>query len=241
MQKREQPIMILLAGPNGAGKTTFRQNFLETNLIFSDLKSLNWDDETLLVHKEKPELPLLIARIEAGKKIIQMQRMYTEQKNSFVYETVAADKRHLRIIKNVKDAGFKVVTIFIGLTSPDLSKLRVKHRVEHGGHDVPVSDIEARYPKIIANFPNLLSESDTCFVIDNSGKNFKLILLKSSDLSITFSKFPNYLPHNQFDITKEKQTNGSILLTSDTYAKKTPTEKQLLIQHLLELFSLRNL
>ena len=93
----------------------------------------------------------------------------------------------------------------------------------------------------MANFPHLFSQSDTCFVIDNSGKNYKLILLKSNNLSITFSKFPNYLPHDQFDLTQEKQPNGSILLSNNEYAKKSQEEKQRLIQHLVELFSAKNI
>ncbi len=241
MSNNEQPLMILLTGPNGAGKTTFRQKFLEPNPIFSNLTSLNWDEETVKVSVQFPDLPEQTISIKAGKNIVEQQRKCFENQTGFIYETVAADRRHLRIIATAKTSGFKVVTVFIGLSSPDLSKQRVKHRVENGGHDVPIKDIETRYPKVMQNFPGLLNESDTCFVIDNSGKNYKLILLKSNNLNITFSRFPNYLITDKFDMSKEKQADGSILLQTSEYVKKTQTERQEIIQHLLEIFSLKNM
>lgn len=236
MNKNDQPIMILLAGPNGAGKTTFRQTFLEPNPIFSDFVSLNWDEETIKFLHEHCDITEKTARINAGKIILKKQTYCLEQKCGFIYETVAADRRHLRIINTAKNNGFKVITVFIGLASPELSIQRVKHRVENGGHNVPVSDIESRYPRIMANFPHLLSNSNTCFVIDNSGKNYKLILLKSNNINLTFSRFPNYLAMDQFDLTQEIQPNGSILLSTSNYQKKTQEEKQKIISHLLETF-----
>ena len=241
MSNNEQPLMILLTGPNGAGKTTFRQKFLESNPVFSDLYSLNWDDETAKIINENPGISEIAARLGAGKNIIEQTHYCFTERADFVYETVAADKRHLRIIQTAKNYFYKIVTIFIGLSSPNLSKQRVKYRVEHGGHNVSDAEIEARYPKTMANFPNLFVQSDTCFVIDNSGKNYKLILLKSNNLNITFSKFPNYLTINNFDITRENQNDGSILMQTDSYVKKSQTEKQQIMQNLLEMFSIKNL
>lgn len=241
MPDKEQPLIILLTGPNGAGKTTFRQNFLENNPAFSDFVSLNWDDETARLMQKDSNLNETTARVIAGKTIIQETKdCFTKHKN-FIYETVAADKRHTRMIKTAKNAGYKIVSVFIGLSSPELSKLRVKHRVTNGGHDISSTDIESRYPKVMANFPDILNQSDTCFVIDNSGQNYKLILLKSDNFNITFSKFPTYLPKEQFDLTKEQQPNGSILIAGDEYLKKSTSEKQKLIQHLLEFFSTKNI
>ena len=240
MQINEQPILILLTGPNGAGKTTFRQQFLESDTIFSDFASLNWDDETINLIHENPSFTQTTARINAGKIIIKKTQECFAKNRGFIYETVAADRRHFRIIQTAKDQGYKIVTIFIGLSSIELSKLRVKHRVENGGHNVASTDIETRYPKILANFPDLFNQSDTCFVIDNSGKNYKLILLKSNDLNITFNRFPKYLLKNKFDLTSEKQSDGSVLLTNSQYAKKSQAEKQQTIQYLLEVFGTRD-
>ena len=234
----EQPLMILLAGPNGAGKTTFRKKFLETNPRFSGLVSLNWDDETTKLMARHPELSNTMARIDAGKNIIEKTSYCIEQTQSFIYETVAANKRHLRLLNTVKNSFYKVVTVFIGLASPDLSKQRVKNRVRQGGHSVSPCDIEIRYPKAMANFPHLLSESDTCFFIDNSGVNFKLILLKSANISVTFSKFPNYLIQSQFDMSRQEQADGTLLLSTNDYNIKTQTEKQKIIQKLLEIYSI---
>lgn len=241
MLNKEQPLMILLTGPNGAGKTTFRQKFLESNPVFSELYSLNWDDETKKLINENPNIPESVARINAGRTIIEKTSYCFSERVNFVYETVATDKRHIGVIQTAKKYSYKIVTIFIGLSSSDLSKERVRRRVEQGGHNIPDAEIERRYPRIIANFPNLFIQSDTCFVIDNSYKNYKLILLKSNNLKITFNKFPNYLITDNFDITRENQNDGSILLQTDSYIKKTQAEKQHLIQSLLEVFGTKTM
>ena len=241
MSNTEQPTMILLTGPNGAGKTTFRQKFLEPNPIFENIDSLNWDEETIKLAQQNSQLPVRTAYIKAGKVIVQKTQKCFDDKKSFIYETTAADHRHVNLIETAKNLEYKIVTVFIGLASPELSKLRVKHRVANGGHDVPVHNIETRYPKIMTNFSYLFDQSDTCFVIDNSGKKYELILLKSNDLSITFRRFPKYLPQDKFDLTKEIQPDGSILLSNNEYNKKKPEEKQQLIQHLIELLSVKNI
>lgn len=74
--------------------------------------------------------------------------------------------------------GFKIATVFIGLSDPWLSYWRVRARVASGGHDVPYKDLTRRYPKIMKNFPEMLKRSDIAGVFDNSGPEpFKLIFL----------------------------------------------------------------
>lgn len=233
----ERPIMMLLVGPNGAGKTTFRQRYLDQNPNFNHLITLNWDDTIKEILRRNPNLSEKTAAIQAGMNIVETQKYCFSQNYGFIYETTGADRRHRELIETAKGLDYKLVTIFIGLKSPELSKKRVQIRVKKGGHDIPVKDIESRYPKIMVNFPNILNQSDTCFVIDNSGQDYRLILLKSNDFNITFSRFPNYLNTKHFNLAQEIQDDGCILL-NNKYKNKTPQQKQEIIQMFMEKFSI---
>ncbi len=62
------------------------------------------------------------------------------------------------------------------LPSVEMSKLRVAERVFHGGHDIPIKDIERRFSRSLKNLLNNFSHtvSNTrCYM--NKGKNVELI------------------------------------------------------------------
>ena len=42
-------------------------------------------------------------------------------------------------------SGWRVELIYLALPNPEMAKLRVAERVSHGGHDIPVPDIERRF------------------------------------------------------------------------------------------------
>lgn len=51
----------------------------------------------------------------------------------------------------------------------EMSKLRVAERVAHGGHNIPVTDIERRFPRGLSHLLNDFShcvDSCTCFMND---------------------------------------------------------------------------
>ena len=51
----------------------------------------------------------------------------------------------LRLIRRLMASGWRVELIYLALPNPDMAKLRVAERVSHGGHDIPVPDIERRF------------------------------------------------------------------------------------------------
>ncbi len=57
---------------------------------------------------------------------------------------------------------------YVGLDSPDLHILRVRSRVERGGHDIPESRIRERYDQGRLNLIRLLPILTELFVYDNS-------------------------------------------------------------------------
>ncbi|MEO7207165.1 MAG: hypothetical protein ABI145_10325 [Steroidobacteraceae bacterium] len=51
------------------------------------------------------------------------------------------------IIKMLQVAGYFVVLLFVGLSSAQLSVLRVETRKEQGGHGVPLNKLNTRFPR----------------------------------------------------------------------------------------------
>ena len=66
--------------------------------------------------------------------------------------------------------------IYLALPSVEMSKLRVAERVAHGGHHIPVADIERRFPRSLRHLLDDFShyiDSCTCFM--NDGESPMLI------------------------------------------------------------------
>lgn len=209
--------MVIIAGPNGAGKSTFYEKVLKVDPLLKKAPSINMDNIAKeIANGDDPNKHL----VDAGKIVIGELEKKLKSKKSFIYETTSSGRLHLKYMDRAKKAGFKIATIFIGLSSVELSHLRVQQRVREGGHNVPAEDIERRYPNIIKNFPEMLKRSDVSAVFDNSSKTpFKLIFLMDESKLFIFRSYPKWVEGS----LKERKTSKEIIrITSDRLKKMTP-------------------
>jgi predicted ABC-type ATPase len=191
-KKKHDPWLIIIAGPNGAGKSTFYDLVLKDDPLLKNTEFLNLDN--LAKEIADPGGDPNEYMLSAGKQIVDKINNKLEAKSSFIYETTASGRAHLKLMDSAKRNGYKVATVFIGLSNAILSQMRVNKRVIKGGHDVPPEDIARRYPKIIKNFPDMLAKSDVAAVFDNStNESFKLILLMDDRTFRVFYKYPQWL------------------------------------------------
>ena len=66
--------------------------------------------------------------------------------------------------------------MYLALPSINISKKRVAERVSHGGHSIPIKDIERRFSRSLYNLLIDFSViADTCICFMNNTKNPKLI------------------------------------------------------------------
>lgn len=72
------------------------------------------------------------------------------------------------LIKDMQAAGYFVLLIFVGLSSADLSVLRVATRVAENGHDVPESKVRARFPRTQQAVAAAIKVADASLLTDNS-------------------------------------------------------------------------
>jgi len=170
------PTCWIIAGPNGAGKTTFAMEYLPkvagcTHFVNADLIAAGLSPlapERELVAASRIFLNEIEEHINIGK--------------SFAFETTLSGRSYLRLIQRLRTDGWRVELIYLALPSVEMSKFRVAERVAHGGHHIPVSHIERRFPRSLKNlFDEFSSAVDRCVCFMNDGENPVLLFEQSGE------------------------------------------------------------
>lgn len=169
------PTCWIIAGPNGAGKSTFAleylpllgcRNFVNADLIAAGLSPLAPERELIAASR------LFLSEIES----------YVAARENFSFETTLSGRAYLRLIKRLKREGWRVELIYLALPNVEMSRLRVAERVAHGGHSIPVADIERRFPRSLYNLLHVYGSAVsrvTCFY--NAGPVPDLIFEQQGD------------------------------------------------------------
>jgi predicted ABC-type ATPase len=152
------PVLTVVAGANGSGKSTL------TKLAGVDTLLIDPDAIAREINPVRPNA----AAIAAGRQALVLCQQYVESERSFVVETTLAGNSYLNLMRAVKNSGWSVVLIYIGLNNPYLNIQRVSDRVELGGHDVPIPDILRRYQRSLANLSTAAKIADQLILYDNS-------------------------------------------------------------------------
>lgn len=159
------PTCWIIAGPNGAGKTTFAlnylaqftncQHFLNADLIAAGLAPL------------APEKQL----IHASRLFLKALNTCILNQENFAFETTLAGKNYLKLIQQLKTTGWRIELIYLALPNVEMSKLRVAERVAHGGHNIPITDIERRFQRslkhLLVDFSPIV-DCAYCFMNSNN-------------------------------------------------------------------------
>lgn len=166
----------IIAGPNGAGKTTFAlsylptaancRNFVNADLIAAGLSPLAPETELLAASR------IFLREIE--------NRIQTRQ--DFAFETTLAGRSYLKLIQRLRSEGWRVELIYLALPSVEMSRLRVAERVAHGGHNIPLEDIERRFPRSLRNLLNEFSyavDRTQCFM--NNGDTPQPVFIQQGE------------------------------------------------------------
>ena len=162
--------LVILGGANGAGKTTAAAALLPDRIAVREF--VNADEIARGLSPFNPGT----AAFAAGRLMIERMRELIEAGSSFSFETTCAGIGHSRLVRDCKDAGYRVTLLFLWLPSPELAVARVADRVRLGGHGVPVEVIVRRYWVGLRNMRRLyLPLADLGLVYDNSDAGRVLI------------------------------------------------------------------
>lgn len=196
LDQEARPAAFVLAGHNGSGKSTLWYQRLADRL---QLPLVNADRLTLSILPEPDPktrmLPSWAQRLRdedaRWHKLSQdsvglFRQLIMDRRMPFAYETVfsywekTANGRHRSKaddIRAMQKAGYFVVLVFVGLTSPDLSVLRVQTRKRQGGHDVPLDKLLDRFPRTQAAIGHAAPIADMTIMFDNSRSTDKAFAL----------------------------------------------------------------
>lgn len=172
---KRKPNLYIIAGPNGSGKTTFVKRFLPFYV-----HCLNFVNADLIASGLAPFSPEGAA-VKAGKLMLEEIENYHRQRVDFAFETTLAGRAYLKLLKGMKDEGYKIHIFFLWLQSPELALGRVKERVSMGGHEVPAQTILRRFNRGLYNLFHLYQPLiDSWILFDNSG-DLPMVIVKETD------------------------------------------------------------
>lgn len=172
MSKEKKPHCYVVAGPNGSGKTTFAMKYLPTIASCHDF--INADE----IAKGLSPLNFRAGLLQAGKIFLDTLKQKIAARKDFGFETTLSGRFYISQIKELKQAGWKVILFFLFIPSADFSAMRVQQRVSQGGHDIPADDIARRFPRSIRNLFEYAELCDHTFCLDNSGNQIVSIFEK---------------------------------------------------------------
>ena len=105
-----------------------------------------------------------------------LRRLLIKKGETFSFETVMSHSSKLETLQDADAAGFKNYLYYISTEDPSINKGRVATRVLKGGHNVPPDKIEDRYFRSNELLIQMIPYCHRCFVFDNSGTEYKLIV-----------------------------------------------------------------
>ena len=171
----------IIAGPNGAGKTTFATEFLP---IYANCRNfINADLIARGLSPFDPDAGLL----RAGRMVLERIAEFTKARTDFAFETTLSGRAYVPLLRRVKQSGFRLHMFYLWIPSPELAMLRIRDRVESGGHNVPERDVRRRFVRTLGNLFALYRPwLDTLRFFDNSSDEPRLIFRDEAGKTVVF-------------------------------------------------------
>jgi predicted ABC-type ATPase len=139
------PRCLIIAGPNGAGKTTFALEYLP-----NEARIMRFINADMIASGLSPFAPEKEAAA-AGRLFLAEVEARIPAQEDFAIETTLSGRGYLKLIDRLRIFGWSVELFYLALPDVSLSKRRVAERVAHGGHNIPIIDIERRFPRSLHN------------------------------------------------------------------------------------------
>jgi predicted ABC-type ATPase len=185
------PNLYIIAGCNGAGKTTASYTILPE--VLNCYEFINAAEIAKGLSPFKPDN----AAFEAGRIMLNQIQKHLETNVDFAIETTLSSKHYEGIIKQAQQKNYTVNLLFFWLPTIELAKVRVKKRVEDGGHNIPVDIIERRYKRGLYNFFHVYSLLvDRWILIDNTERIPKIIAERETTLIYNNFELYNQIKNN---------------------------------------------
>lgn len=158
-------VFYLFAGVNGAGKSTLYNSESLNNDIKNTIR-INTDE----IVREIGDWKNNSDQLKAAKIAINLRNECFLYGKSFNEETTLTGKSILKTIDRAKELGYELQLFYVGVSSTEIAKERIKSRVEKGGHHIENDIVEKRYYESLKNLKEILLKFDKVYLYDNSKK-----------------------------------------------------------------------
>ena len=158
-------VFYLFAGVNGAGKSTLYNSESLNNDIKNTIR-INTDE----IVREIGDWKNNSDQLKAAKIAINLRNECFLYGESFNEETTLTGKTILKTIERAKELGYELQLFYVGVSSTEIAKERIKSRVEKGGHHIENDIVEKRYYESLKNLKEILLKFDKVYLYDNSKK-----------------------------------------------------------------------
>jgi len=199
------PELYIITGSNGAGKSSVGFQYIP--LKFRKGHSV-FDGDKLFVLKQKelwdnglkmPKEAKKIALAFVQGKFEQLLDEALKERKSFAYEGHFTNEAAWDVPKRLKDAGYTITIIFLGLKDTKLSVSRVLDRVKYGGHFVDRKTVENNFFGNLEKLNLHFAIADQLTIVDASEADH-VILANYKNGTVTsalpFEELPYWFKNN---------------------------------------------
>ena len=164
----DRPVFTVIGGPNGAGKSTYTEGLAARGYPLGEV--VNPD----VIASALPG-PDATRDARAGRETLRRTHALIAGGQTFSRETTLSGIEILRTMRAAKDADFTVNLFFIGVDSIDISRGRVRRRVDRGGHDIPEQVQTRRFSRSFDNVARASRIADTTVFVNSMEEQFQSV------------------------------------------------------------------
>jgi predicted ABC-type ATPase len=146
----------IIAGVNGVGKSSLSG-------VLKDERS----DLGFIIDIDKLGAENNLGALEAGKMAAKKIDDFLAKGITFTQETTLSGQKTEKTIKIAKDKGYFVRLFYVGLNTCEESVVRIKNRVEKGGHNIREEDVNRRFSNRFESLSKILPFCNEAVFYDN--------------------------------------------------------------------------
>ena len=164
----DRPVFTVIGGPNGAGKSTYTDRLTASGYDLGEVVN----PDVIAANLPGPDAT---RDARAGRETLRRTRALIASGQTFSRETTLSGSEILRTMRAAKEAGFTVNLFFIGVDSIDISRSRVRRRVERGGHGIPEQIQARRFDRSLGHAALAAWIADTTMFVSSMDEQFQSV------------------------------------------------------------------
>ena len=161
-----RPVFTVIGGPNGAGKSTYTEGLAARGYPLGEVVN----PDVIAANLPGPDAT---RDARAGRETLRRTRALIASGQTFSRETTLSGNEILRTMRTAKNAGFTVNLFFVGVDSVDISRARVRRRVERGGHGIPEQVQARRFDRSLDHAALAVRIADTTVFVNSMEEHFR--------------------------------------------------------------------